>query len=233
MRVLFVGNSHTYFNDMPELFARMCERLTGEKPEVSMLAFSGRPLAWHRKEYFSIRFALLHGDFDYCVLQQQAHPFPDEEETRAAAKSIIQLCIKAGAKPVLFATWAKRAEPDMAETMSRFYRTLSEETGALLAPIGDLFAKVQAEHPEIDLYWKDGAHASPYGSWLCAAAFAALMCGSRGIAELPCDGFDFDPHFAHEGGTPMAIENSEAETVRLDPEKTRALGDLVESVLFG
>ena len=29
MRVLFIGNSHTYFNDMPHLFAQMAERLTG------------------------------------------------------------------------------------------------------------------------------------------------------------------------------------------------------------
>ena len=76
MRVLFVGNSHTYFNDMPALFAAMCERLCGEKPDVTMLAFSGRPLSWHREEYFSLRFALLYGRYDYCVLQQQAHPSP-------------------------------------------------------------------------------------------------------------------------------------------------------------
>ena len=61
MRVLFVGNSHTYFNDMPALFGRMCAELTGERPEVTMLAYSGRSLAWHREEYFALRFALLHG----------------------------------------------------------------------------------------------------------------------------------------------------------------------------
>ncbi|MBR0085395.1 MAG: gamma-glutamyltransferase, partial [Lachnospiraceae bacterium] len=29
LRVLFIGNSHTYFNDMPETFARMCEKMSG------------------------------------------------------------------------------------------------------------------------------------------------------------------------------------------------------------
>ena len=47
MKVLFVGNSHTYYNDMPRLFAMMCARLTGDEPEVTMLAYSGRSLAWH------------------------------------------------------------------------------------------------------------------------------------------------------------------------------------------
>ena len=45
MKVLFVGNSHTYFNDMPRLFAEMCGRLTGTEAEVTMLAYPGRSLA--------------------------------------------------------------------------------------------------------------------------------------------------------------------------------------------
>ena len=45
MRVLFLGNSHTYFNDMPLLFADMCAELGEPRPEVSMLAYSGRTLA--------------------------------------------------------------------------------------------------------------------------------------------------------------------------------------------
>ena len=74
MRVLFIGNSHTYFNDMPHTFAGMVQSLTGARPEVTMLAYSDRDLAWHREEYFAVRFALLYGNYDYCVLQQQANP---------------------------------------------------------------------------------------------------------------------------------------------------------------
>ena len=70
MRVLFLGNSHTYFNDMPRLFADMCGELSGERSEVTMLAYSGRSLAWHREEYFSLRFALLYGGYEYCAAQR-------------------------------------------------------------------------------------------------------------------------------------------------------------------
>ena len=44
MKVLFLGNSHTYFHYMPELFARFVEKTIGEKPDVTMLAYSGRDL---------------------------------------------------------------------------------------------------------------------------------------------------------------------------------------------
>ena len=59
MKVLFIGNSHTFFNDMPALFAQFIQATTGEKPEVTMLAYGGRDYQWHRKEYFPVRFALM------------------------------------------------------------------------------------------------------------------------------------------------------------------------------
>lgn len=228
MRVLFVGNSHTYFNDMPELFARMCRSLRGERPEVTMLAYSNKSLAWHREEYFALRFALLHGRYDFCVLQQQAHPFPPEEESRTAVRRILALCRTGGVKPVLFMTWAQKAEPEMREPMCRFYRQFAAETGALLAPIGELFARVQDAHPEIDLYWQDGAHASPYGSYLSAAAFASLLCDTRDLAPLTDEGMDFRADFEGENGLPVALENASEIAVHLDPDKARSLREAVE-----
>ena len=73
MKVLFVGNSHTFFNDMPELFATFVEKTTGEKPEVVMLAYGGRDYKWHRKEYFALRFNLMYGGYDYCTTGAHLH----------------------------------------------------------------------------------------------------------------------------------------------------------------
>jgi len=49
MNVLFLGNSHTYFHDMPELFSRFAQMTCGEKPNVTMLAYSDRDLDWYRR----------------------------------------------------------------------------------------------------------------------------------------------------------------------------------------
>jgi len=51
MRALFVGNSHTYFNDMPETFAELWYSSFGIKPGITMLANSNRSLQWHSNEY--------------------------------------------------------------------------------------------------------------------------------------------------------------------------------------
>lgn len=223
MRVLFVGNSHTYFHDMPYTFARMCAQLTGEIPEVTMLAYSNRSLAWHREEYFSLRFALLYGHYDYCVLQQQAHPFPDEHQTRQSVLRILSLCESAGTKPVLMMTWAERAYPEHFPAMHRFYTALAEETGAMLAPVGKLFAMIRRTNPEIELYWHDGEHASAYGDYLIAAVFASLLCETTDLSALDDQAIDFDLDFEGENGLPLAKERASDCIVQLEPEKTAVL----------
>ena len=49
MRVLFIGNSHTYFNDMPNMFAELA-RKEGVACEVTMLAHGGWYLEQHQAE---------------------------------------------------------------------------------------------------------------------------------------------------------------------------------------
>ena len=233
MRVLFVGNSHTYFHDMPHTFARMCAQLSGETPEVTMLAYSNRSLAWHREEYFSLRFALLYGQYDYCVLQQQAHPFPDEELTRRSIHRILSLCKAAETKPVLMMTWAEQAYPEHFPPIQRFYTEIAAETGALLAPVGELFDALRRTNPEIELYWHDGEHASVYGDYLIAAALAGLLCKKKELSALDDQAIDFDLDFEGENGLPLARERAADCVVQLDPKKTTIFRTAVSQCLGG
>ena len=222
MKVLFIGNSHTYFNDMPHLFAGMCEALTGEQTEVTMLAFSNRTLEWHCEEYFSVRFALLYGGYDYCVIQQFGHPIPPIEETEPSVRSLIDLCERVGTKPVLYMTWAKRDEPEKAALISDIYRTLAEKYHTLLLPAADLFDALRIAHPEINLYWFDGSHASPYGDYLIAAALAMLLTGKKDAAKLPDRALDFRVRFA-KGEKPTALLDASAIQIDADPAVTSIL----------
>ena len=222
MKVLFIGNSNTYFNDMPHLFAEMCEALTGERTEVMMLAFSNRKLDWHCEEYFSVRFALLYGHYDYCVIQQFGHPVPPIGETEPSVEKLVRLCERVETKPVLYMTWAKRGEPEKAALISGIYRTLADRYRTLLAPIGELFETVRAEHPEINLYWFDGSHASPYGDYLIAAAFASLLTGQTDLSALPDEVVDFRVRFAKEK-PPSAIEDPNETKIPAEPAVTAIL----------
>ena len=218
MKVLFLGNSHTFFNDMPELFARFVEKTTGEKPDVTMLAYSGRDLDWHRREYFSLRFNLMHGGYDYCIIQQAAHPYPPIEATLETGADIIDLCHRCGVKPVVYMTWAEKRFPENQQKMIDTCEKLAGENDALLAPIGRVWQSVQTERPEIELYHTDGEHAGPYGDFLIAAVFCRMLAGSVSD-EVSGTGFSYI------GGKvdmkkPVVQEDKEKLCVELDREIT-------------
>ena len=181
MKVLFVGNSHTYMNDMPQLFREIVEKTTGAPCEVTMLAFSGRHLSWHLTEYFSLRFALLYGGYDFCVIQQAAHPFPPREETLADGEAIIELCRATHTEPVLYMTWAEKRQPENQAKMIETYEALARETHARLAPVGVVWQRLQKAHPGLELFYKDGEHASPYGDLLIAAVLCREITGRADI----------------------------------------------------
>ena len=181
MKILFIGNSHTYMNDMPELAREMMENATGEPCEVFMLAYSGRPLKWHmEEEYFAVRFNIRHGGYDYCVIQEQAHSMPPEEDTVRNMDRIIGLCRKAGTVPVIVETWAEMIKPENQAPMNRRYRKIASEQNVLMAPVGEVWEKVLPvlkEKADADLFFRDGEHASAVGDYLAAMVIVKTITG--------------------------------------------------------
>ena len=80
--------------------------------------------------------------------------------------------------------WAEKRDPDHQKGMYDIYNTLSEMYGVKLAYAGNVFEDVFYNHPEIDMYWKDGEHASPYGSYAIAMSVYAAIFGEsvKGLA---------------------------------------------------
>ena len=180
-KILFIGNSHTYMNDMPELTRQMIENITKEECEVFMLAYSARTLKWHmEEEYFSERFNILHGHYDYCIIQEYAHPLPDFEDTVKYTHEIIDLCKKVNTTPIIFETWAEKERPENQQEMNRRYRKIATDENITLAPVGEVWSNVSKEIKDItgaDLYYKDGAHASALGDYLVSMVLAKTITG--------------------------------------------------------
>ena len=164
--ILFIGNSHTFFNDMPLMVRNLAEG-DGFACRVAMLSHGGWYLEQHADQP-DVRFDILFGGYDYVVLQEHAHPFGPIEKYHSAAVRLNEMIRQAGSKPVIYGVWSMKAEPEMQAVMNREHRAVAEEIGALLAPVGEHWWAYKESHPELELYWEDGAHASPDGS-----AFAA------------------------------------------------------------
>ncbi|MCR5330138.1 MAG: hypothetical protein K6E62_02990 [Lachnospiraceae bacterium] len=232
MKILFIGNSHTYMNDMPKLAGEMIENVTGEFCEVFMLAYSARSLKWHMgEEYFSERFNILHGGYDFCVIQEQAHPMTEEADTIKYAGRIIELCKKVNTLPVIFETWAEKVKPENQAEMNRRYRDLSNDQGALLAPVGEAWSAVIKETEksvDADLYWKDGEHASSIGDYLVAMVLTKVITG-----RLPDADFDKAYDFTLPGGDWLPVKEDIAdELVRIPPEVVHVIRECVDKAVL-
>ena len=174
MKILFIGNSHTYYNDMPHLFVQLCRKKNVEA-EVTMLAHGGKGWDFHVEEP-EARFNIMYGRYDAVVLQHTAHPMGDLQVMSKCGKQLIEWVREAGARPVLYMPWTTKADGEAAQgAMSGAYRKLQAETGCELAPVGERWWKYHKEHPEVELYAGDGQHASPAGSRLAAEVIAEVV----------------------------------------------------------
>ncbi len=228
MKILFVGNSHTYFNDMPAIFSKFWEVNTGDKPIVTMLAYSARDLAWHNNEYFSLRFNILYGSYDFCIIQQQAHPFPGKDQTLEGLLPILSLCREAGTKPVIVSTWVEKRNPELQESVNSAYLEIAESTGCTLAPVGFIWDTVLQTHPEIDLFWYDGEHASPEGDYLLAMILFRTVFGRNGFS-CPEATLDFTKGASIDFRNPRVTEDPSLTGKPLNPGTISALKEAAES----
>ena len=180
--ILFIGNSHTYYNDMP-LMVKQCAEDEDYHCRVTMIAHGGWYLSQHAEEP-EVRFNILYGGYDYVVLQEHAHPFGPEERFLNAAVSLNEMIRKAGSTPIIYECWSKKGEPEKQKEMVEAHKRVAAAIGALRAPVGENWWSYKKSWPDLELYAEDGAHASPSGS-----DFAAKYIWEEIVTDLHRKGY--------------------------------------------
>ena len=182
MRILILGNSFTFTNNMPHMLAD----LTGA--EVVHHTRGGARLSEQLNPSTKLgsqtQAALQKEKWDYVVLQEMSHgPIT---APKSFFSSVERLCgqIRAnGAVPILFATWAyQRGEAklaakgwdydEMAQKLSDAYHRAARENNALIADVGRRFYEWSDAQA---LYAADGVHPSELGSHIAAETIAAVI----------------------------------------------------------
>lgn len=166
LRLLFIGNSHTYYNDMPAMVAEIAKK-SGFECDVTMIAHGGWYLAQHVEEP-DVKFNILYGHYDYVILQEHSHPFGPEEKYYEAVRILNKWIREAGSIPVIYETWAKKNEESEQPRMNAAHEQIAKEIGAILAPVGENWWGIKKSQPDVEMYYEDGAHASRRGSEFAA-----------------------------------------------------------------
>ena len=189
-RVLFIGNSYTYTNDLPGMFAQLA-RAGGHPVETGMAAEGGAMLADAAASPDVAR-TLASSRWSFVVLQEQSQ-VPAAAVSRAsemypAAQSLATTIGATGARTMLFMTWAHRdgwpeaGLPDYASMQVQVddgYLAVARDLGLPVAPVGAAWAAARRSAPELRLWQDDGSHPSAAGTYLAACVFYAAVFRQR------------------------------------------------------
>ena len=143
LRLLFVGNSHTFFNDMPEMVAERF-RKDGYDCEVAMIAHGGWSLSQLVEEP-EVQFNIRYGHYDYVMLQDMSNPFESERRFMRSIAILVKWVREAGARPILYLPWTRCDGEDRQAAMTASYKKASAEYEVPLAPAGE-FGGITAEN---------------------------------------------------------------------------------------
>lgn len=192
--ILFLGNSMTYINDLPEVFGLLSQS-GGFEPEVYDLTEGS-----YRLQYFAdetdevgaqVYAALESYTWDYVVLQEQSGiaTMGGEDLMYPAARTLDEMIRSAEGESVFLMTWAykdgfahkflgvnvEKTTEEMQTMIAGNYRNIAGELDALLAPAGIAFMRCAKLYPEIELWDEDKTHPSPAGTYLAACVLYRVL----------------------------------------------------------
>ncbi|MFO0808585.1 MAG: hypothetical protein U0746_08180 [Gemmataceae bacterium] len=174
LKVLFVGNSFTARNDLPGLIARLAAA-RGRSLEHQLVSAGGAPLRrhWNAGEAAT---AIREGKYDCVVLQEQSTlPIKSAVRMHESVRLFDAAIREAGAKTVLYMTWARRHTPDSQQAITDAYTSIGRELGATVVPVGVAWQQFLTKHDEPTLHDKDDSHPTLAGSYLAACVFLAAL----------------------------------------------------------
>lgn len=174
-RVLFVGNSHTYANDLPQMLQELA-RLAGDTAlRTAAIAYANFALEDH---YYlgDAPKALERSGWEFVVMQQGTSAAAASQAHLAYWSAQFDPLIRAaGAEPVLYQIWPLASQRSLAADALKSYHNAAVEVGGILAPAGDAFTAALEEDAGVGVYAADGLHASPRGTYLAALVLLSRL----------------------------------------------------------
>lgn len=166
LRLLFVGNSYVFRNQMPKTFSLM----ESGSQKIWEVVASNCSLEKHWNQGLAQKVISNDGPWDYVVLQESdARALDDPDSGKKYLAMFSELVRKQGGKPLLYVTWARKNKPGTINAMMNQQKYIAEASQVELLPAGQVFHQALKEKEIAELYDPDGYHPSKTGSYLVAA----------------------------------------------------------------
>lgn len=197
-RVLFLGNSYTYSNNLPQMLADAALS-AGDTVLHDSNAPGGYTFEGHSTNATSLS-KIAQGTWDYVVLQEQSQlpSFPDFQVQSdvypfAAILNDSILAANPCTETVFFMTWGRKngdasncanwppvcSYEGMDSLLNLRYRIMADDNEALVSPAGAVWNYIRETAPQIELYNPDESHPSVAGTYAAACTFYATLFRSN------------------------------------------------------
>jgi hypothetical protein len=182
--VLFIGNSLTYWNDMPGMVRALFDSAGPERYTIETVGVPDASLEDQWALGTAVR-AVDAGGWRVVVLQQGPSSLPDSrvllrEWTRRFADRITSR----GGRPALYMVWPSVSRAGDFDRVVESYTLAAQDVGGMLFPVGEAWRAAWRRDPNLALYSPDGLHPSAEGSYLAAIVIHAVLSG-RSPVGLP------------------------------------------------
>jgi hypothetical protein len=185
LRVLFVGNSYLYTNDLPAT-VRALAAAHGIAVETTLRAEADFALSDHlRGRRFA---ALLQQPWDWVLLQQGPSALPESKrELLVSARRVAAHLKGKPTRIALMSAWPAQRNAGMSPRAEASYREAAAAIDACVLPVAAAWRIVGAHASPPRLYQKDGLHPTPIGTLLSAMAVARGLLGVEPVLASPDD----------------------------------------------
>jgi len=200
-KILFIGNSHTYYHDLPETVGTILNKSNLPKPIILKNSTRGGWRFQNHAEDIETTATIRSSNWDYVVLQENAGVASISQEEAETlmypfAETLHDQIIDNNPETqvILYMTHAYEEGLDNCATdpnnctyemtqneIRRNYLYLSELIDSKVAPAGIMWKMILAKELGIDLFDTDKIHPSPEGSQVSAAVVATTI--SRELLE--------------------------------------------------
>ena len=203
LKMLFIGNSFTYYYDIPKLVEGLGKSLN-EMIHVDYVVKGSTTLSTHANHSSETGVKIQNylnenDDYKYVVLQEQSTtPYSNYNNFKKGASDLASdvKSTQKNCKVVLYSTWAyqeaaqsmEKSIPELEKIIRDNYIKCANEVTNIddVNFVGPAFSKVYEDYPHIALYYGDNKHPSKYGAYLSMLVHVLSM-----IKDVNIDDTDF------------------------------------------
>ncbi len=200
MRALFLGNSYTFYNDVPGQVHQLAAE-SGVNIEVDQVVEGGADWSLHAGRLGGLE-RIRSSQWDVVVLQgRSTDPLLKSRRFHKYGAILGKAAQDCGARVLLYQTWpwasdhpsyahrwSKRSPQAWLDAVRSEYAKLARTLSVEVAPAGDAWS-MALNRLDLELYDEDRHHASALGSHLSACVLVRTItrCDPRRLAWCPDD----------------------------------------------